>query len=137
MASVRFVPLYLSPPTMRRPCGVPRLSVGLSVWKSYTLAVTQPVLCWWSTYAVPVYHFLGQSKTPTAMPWRGSDLRRSAFGPGATAHTGRRSRAVTSALSLPRLLARSAYGRNYERLRSIKRKYGPEDVFHGNINIAP
>ena len=35
------------------------------------------------------------------------------------------------------LLARSAYGRNFERLRAIKRKYDPENVFHGNINIAP
>ncbi len=35
------------------------------------------------------------------------------------------------------LLARSAYGRNFERLSAIKRKYDPENVFHGNINIVP
>ena len=34
-------------------------------------------------------------------------------------------------------LARSAYGRNYERLSAIKRKYDPGNLFHGNINIAP
>ncbi len=34
-------------------------------------------------------------------------------------------------------LARSAYGPNFDRLRAIKRKYDPENRFHGNINIAP
>ena len=35
------------------------------------------------------------------------------------------------------LLARSAYGRNFDRLRAIKRKYDPGNLFHGNINVAP
>jgi FAD/FMN-containing dehydrogenase len=33
--------------------------------------------------------------------------------------------------------ARIAYGANYERLRTIKRTYDPENVFHINVNIPP
>jgi FAD/FMN-containing dehydrogenase len=33
--------------------------------------------------------------------------------------------------------APAAYGANYERLRSIKAKYDPENLFHMNQNIRP
>ena len=33
--------------------------------------------------------------------------------------------------------ARIAYGPNLERLKTIKRKYDPENVFHHNVNIKP
>ncbi len=32
---------------------------------------------------------------------------------------------------------KSAYGKNYERLVEIKRKYDPENIFHNNQNIKP
>jgi Berberine and berberine like len=31
----------------------------------------------------------------------------------------------------------AAYGPNVQRLRSIKAKYDPENVFHLNMNVAP
>ena len=34
-------------------------------------------------------------------------------------------------------LARAAHGTNYDRLRQVKRLYDPENLFRGNINIAP
>ncbi len=35
------------------------------------------------------------------------------------------------------LLARAGYGQNFNRLQRIKRRYDPENLFRGNINIAP
>ena len=34
-------------------------------------------------------------------------------------------------------LARAGYGANYERLRRIKARYDPDNLFRGNINITP
>ena len=34
-------------------------------------------------------------------------------------------------------LARAGYGNNYDRLREIKAKYDPSNIFRGNINIVP
>jgi FAD/FMN-containing dehydrogenase len=34
-------------------------------------------------------------------------------------------------------LLRGAYGANYERLRAIKAKYDPDNLFRGNLNIPP
>ncbi|MEO5589961.1 MAG: FAD-binding oxidoreductase [Gemmatimonadaceae bacterium] len=35
------------------------------------------------------------------------------------------------------LAAKAAYGRNYSRLVSIKKRYDPDNVFRGNLNILP
>ncbi|MDN5790582.1 MAG: BBE domain-containing protein [Micrococcales bacterium] len=32
---------------------------------------------------------------------------------------------------------RASYGRNYERLASIKKRYDPDNIFHVNQNIPP
>lgn len=34
-------------------------------------------------------------------------------------------------------LVRGAYGGNYERLRAVKAKYDPGNLFHGNFNVRP
>jgi FAD/FMN-containing dehydrogenase len=34
-------------------------------------------------------------------------------------------------------LARAGYGRNYDRLREIKRRYDPANLFRGNVNVTP
>lgn len=35
------------------------------------------------------------------------------------------------------VLARAAHGSNHDRLRQVKRRYDPDNLFRGNINIAP
>lgn len=35
------------------------------------------------------------------------------------------------------LLAHAGYGRNYDRLREVKRRYDPGNLFKGNINVPP
>lgn len=34
-------------------------------------------------------------------------------------------------------LAKAGHGANYDRLRNVKRRYDPENIFQGNINIVP
>ena len=37
----------------------------------------------------------------------------------------------------PESAIRNAYGPNFDRLREVKRRYGPDNVFHLNHNITP
>jgi FAD/FMN-containing dehydrogenase len=32
---------------------------------------------------------------------------------------------------------KAAYGKNYDRLKSVKKKYDPDNFFHVNQNIKP